>query len=133
MISCSFFFLVPVSSAWVEKRLLRYFYISFFLIIGFAIVKDFIIFQLHSYLQWKCLHAYVLCLFPLVLFWQNLPYIQPLQKDRITLGLERTLSTGNFDVKRFRMHRKGMTQVIRTFPTCMAVPFQFICSNNFCG
>ncbi|KAG8391080.1 hypothetical protein BUALT_Bualt01G0150600 [Buddleja alternifolia] len=33
-------------------------------------------------------------------------------KDSITVGLERTLSTGNFDVKRFRMHRKGMTQVV---------------------
>ncbi|XP_060177518.1 DNA-directed RNA polymerase III subunit 2-like [Lycium barbarum] len=30
----------------------------------------------------------------------------------ITEGLERTLSTGNWDVKRFRMHRKGMTQVV---------------------
>lgn len=33
-------------------------------------------------------------------------------KDSITVGLERTLSTGNWDVKRFRMHRKGMTQVV---------------------
>ncbi|KAM3288834.1 hypothetical protein P3S67_022264 [Capsicum chacoense] len=33
-------------------------------------------------------------------------------KDYITQGLERTLSTGNWDVKRFRMHRKGMTQVV---------------------
>ncbi|GLT95236.1 hypothetical protein SLE2022_129300 [Rubroshorea leprosula] len=33
-------------------------------------------------------------------------------KDSITVGLERTLSTGNFDIKRFRMHRKGMTQVL---------------------
>lgn len=33
-------------------------------------------------------------------------------KDRITAGLERALSTGNWDVKRFRMHRKGMTQVV---------------------
>ncbi|XP_012459628.1 DNA-directed RNA polymerase III subunit 2 [Gossypium raimondii] len=30
----------------------------------------------------------------------------------ITTGLERTLSTGNFDIQRFRMHRKGMTQVL---------------------
>ncbi|THG07821.1 hypothetical protein TEA_002046 [Camellia sinensis var. sinensis] len=33
-------------------------------------------------------------------------------KDSITVGLERTLSTGNWDVKRFKMHRKGMTQVV---------------------
>ncbi|WOH04390.1 hypothetical protein DCAR_0623799 [Daucus carota subsp. sativus] len=33
-------------------------------------------------------------------------------KGRITVGLERALSTGNWDVKRFRMHRKGMTQVV---------------------
>ncbi|KAH9686456.1 DNA-directed RNA polymerase III subunit 2 [Citrus sinensis] len=33
-------------------------------------------------------------------------------RDSITVGLERTLSTGNFDVKRFKMHRKGMTQVL---------------------
>ncbi|CAI9113304.1 OLC1v1013878C1 [Oldenlandia corymbosa var. corymbosa] len=33
-------------------------------------------------------------------------------RDSITVGLERTLSTGNWDVKRFRMHRKGMTQVV---------------------
>ncbi|KAL8555575.1 hypothetical protein ACS0TY_003395 [Phlomoides rotata] len=35
-----------------------------------------------------------------------------IKTDRITMGLERTLSTGNFDVKRFRMHRKGMTQAV---------------------
>ncbi|KAF3619589.1 DNA-directed RNA polymerase III subunit RPC2 [Capsicum annuum] len=35
---------------------------------------------------------------------------QYIVKDYITQGLERTLSTGNWDVKRFRMHRKGMTQ-----------------------
>lgn len=37
---------------------------------------------------------------------------QHIIKDSITVGLERTLSTGNWDVKRFRMHRKGMTQVV---------------------
>ncbi|XP_051121489.1 DNA-directed RNA polymerase III subunit 2 isoform X2 [Andrographis paniculata] len=37
---------------------------------------------------------------------------QYIMKDSITVGLERTLSTGNWDVKRFRMHRKGMTQVV---------------------
>ncbi|XP_056172452.1 DNA-directed RNA polymerase III subunit 2 isoform X3 [Syzygium oleosum] len=38
--------------------------------------------------------------------------LQLLIKDSITVGLERALSTGNWDVKRFRMHRKGMTQVL---------------------
>ncbi|KAH6772430.1 nuclear RNA polymerase C2 [Perilla frutescens var. hirtella] len=37
---------------------------------------------------------------------------QHIVKERISHGLERTLSTGNWDVKRFRMHRKGMTQVV---------------------
>lgn len=37
---------------------------------------------------------------------------QHIVKERISHGLERTLSTGNFDVKRFRMNRKGMTQVV---------------------
>ncbi|KAJ1404399.1 RNA polymerase Rpb2, domain 7 [Sesbania bispinosa] len=36
-----------------------------------------------------------------------------LGRDIITNGLERTLSTGNFDVKRFKMERKGMTQVLQ--------------------
>ncbi|GMI73184.1 nuclear RNA polymerase C2 [Hibiscus trionum] len=35
-----------------------------------------------------------------------------LGKDIISMGLERTLSTGNFDIKRFRMHRKGMTEIL---------------------
>ncbi|EOA12810.1 hypothetical protein CARUB_v10025768mg [Capsella rubella] len=39
-------------------------------------------------------------------------FSQCLSGDIISLGLERTLSTGNFDIKRFRMHRKGMTQVL---------------------
>ncbi|KAL6130145.1 hypothetical protein ACLB2K_068526 [Fragaria x ananassa] len=37
---------------------------------------------------------------------------QYIRKDQISLGLERTLSTGNFDLKRFKMHRTGMTQVL---------------------
>ncbi|KAK4483573.1 hypothetical protein RD792_010772 [Penstemon davidsonii] len=37
---------------------------------------------------------------------------QHIMKESITHGLERTLSTGNWDVKRFKMHRKGMTQVV---------------------
>ncbi|KAL5799487.1 hypothetical protein ACOSQ4_032371 [Xanthoceras sorbifolium] len=35
-----------------------------------------------------------------------------IRKDNLFSGLERTLSSGNFDVKRFKMHRKGMTQVL---------------------
>ncbi|XP_058110216.1 DNA-directed RNA polymerase III subunit 2 isoform X2 [Magnolia sinica] len=39
-------------------------------------------------------------------------YQQLVKRDYITSGLERALSTGNWDVKRFRMNRKGMTQVV---------------------
>ncbi|KAI4340479.1 hypothetical protein MLD38_025309 [Melastoma candidum] len=39
-------------------------------------------------------------------------FFKYIPKDLITVGLERSLSTGNWDVKRFRMHRKGMTQVL---------------------
>ncbi|KAG6628381.1 hypothetical protein I3843_14G012200 [Carya illinoinensis] len=38
--------------------------------------------------------------------------LQYVRGDSISAGLERTLSTGNFNVKRFRMDRKGMTQVL---------------------
>ncbi|KAK1591805.1 hypothetical protein Q3G72_013957 [Acer saccharum] len=38
---------------------------------------------------------------------------EAINKNFISEGLERTLSTGNFDVKRFKMHRKGMTQVLQ--------------------
>ncbi|GFP99206.1 DNA-directed RNA polymerase iii subunit rpc2 [Phtheirospermum japonicum] len=37
---------------------------------------------------------------------------QYIVKDSITVGLERSISTGNWNVKRFRMDRKGMTQVV---------------------
>ncbi|KAJ4832036.1 DNA-directed RNA polymerase III subunit 2 [Turnera subulata] len=39
-------------------------------------------------------------------------FSQHIVRDSITNGLERTLSTGNWDVKRFRMHRKGISQVL---------------------
>ncbi|KAL5712792.1 DNA-directed RNA polymerase [Ranunculus cassubicifolius] len=35
-----------------------------------------------------------------------------IKKDMISFGLERALSTGNWDLKRFRMHKTGMTQVV---------------------
>ncbi|KAM7262515.1 hypothetical protein ACFE04_000198 [Oxalis oulophora] len=37
---------------------------------------------------------------------------QHITKDAITHTLERALSSGNFDINRFKMHRKGMTQVL---------------------
>ncbi|KAL7157927.1 hypothetical protein ABFS83_02G108700 [Erythranthe nasuta] len=37
---------------------------------------------------------------------------QYIVKDSITFGLERTLSTGNFDLKRFGVNRKGMAQAV---------------------
>lgn len=37
---------------------------------------------------------------------------QHLVKENITVGLERSLSTGNWDVSRFKMHRKGITQIV---------------------
>lgn len=37
--------------------------------------------------------------------------LQCFNREIITKGLERTLSTGNFDIQRFKMHRKGMSQV----------------------
>ncbi|PNY08929.1 DNA-directed RNA polymerase iii subunit rpc2-like protein, partial [Trifolium pratense] len=40
-------------------------------------------------------------------------FLTILSRDTITLGMERTLSTGNFDVKRFKMHKSGVTQVLQ--------------------
>ncbi|KAL6575921.1 DNA-directed RNA polymerase III subunit 2 [Orobanche hederae] len=37
---------------------------------------------------------------------------QYIVKDRITVELERSISTGNWKIRRFRMDRKGMTQVV---------------------
>ncbi|EPS66119.1 hypothetical protein M569_08657, partial [Genlisea aurea] len=39
-------------------------------------------------------------------------FSQHIIHSTITDGLERSLSTGNWDIKRFRMHRKGMTQAL---------------------
>uniref|UniRef100_A0A1D1YTE4 DNA-directed RNA polymerase subunit beta n=2 Tax=Anthurium amnicola TaxID=1678845 RepID=A0A1D1YTE4_9ARAE len=41
-----------------------------------------------------------------------LDFSQFIRKDLITNGLEKAISTGNWDLKRFRMHRKGVSQVL---------------------
>ncbi|KAG1360652.1 putative DNA-directed RNA polymerase II subunit 2 [Cocos nucifera] len=35
-----------------------------------------------------------------------------IKQDHITNGLEKSIATGNWDVKRFKMHRKGVSQVL---------------------
>ncbi|OEL36735.1 DNA-directed RNA polymerase III subunit 2 [Dichanthelium oligosanthes] len=39
-------------------------------------------------------------------------FSQLIKHEAITSGLERAISTGNWDIKRFRMHRKGVSQVL---------------------
>ncbi|XP_047306154.1 DNA-directed RNA polymerase III subunit 2-like [Impatiens glandulifera] len=43
----------------------------------------------------------------------NLDISQHIIADRITHGIQRALSTGSWDINRFRMHRKGITQVVQ--------------------
>lgn len=38
--------------------------------------------------------------------------LQYIKQDFITHGLEKAISTGNWDLKRFKMHRKGVSQVM---------------------
>ncbi|RLN27867.1 DNA-directed RNA polymerase III subunit 2 [Panicum miliaceum] len=42
-------------------------------------------------------------------------FSQLIKHEAITSGLERAISTGNWDIKRFRMHRKGVSQVLLPF------------------
>ncbi|RLM99673.1 hypothetical protein C2845_PM06G31110 [Panicum miliaceum] len=39
-------------------------------------------------------------------------FSQLIKHEAITSGLDRAISTGNWDIKRFRMHRKGVSQVL---------------------
>ncbi|CAL9153212.1 unnamed protein product [Musa hybrid cultivar] len=41
-----------------------------------------------------------------------LDFIHYIKQDFITHGLEKAISTGNWDLKRFKMHRKGVSQVV---------------------
>ncbi|KAG9137414.1 hypothetical protein Leryth_021169 [Lithospermum erythrorhizon] len=61
----------------------------------------------------------------------RLDIIQFITRDSISMGLERTLSTGNFDVKRFRMHRKGMTQLVGRLSYIQALGFMTKISPQF--
>jgi DNA-directed RNA polymerase III subunit RPC2 len=40
-----------------------------------------------------------------------------IRADTITYGLESAISSGNWNIKRFRMDRKGVTQVLPTLAT----------------
>lgn len=50
--------------------------------------------------------------------------MQFIMRDNIRIGLERALSTGNWDVKRFKMSRKGVTQVVY-FSSCSLSSFAY--------
>ncbi|KAK4477702.1 hypothetical protein RD792_016951 [Penstemon davidsonii] len=56
---------------------------------------------------------------------------QKILTERITVGLEITLSTGNWEVKRFRMNRKGMTQVSKPFPLSVVARVSYIATLGY--
>ena len=50
-----------------------------------------------------------------------------LKQDMITNGLEKAISTGNWDLKRFKMHRKGVSQVAIFFPKIIFFKYSLHC------